>query len=449
MPPADDQTTPATPASRRQFLKTSTVAVAGAALASRANPAEAYEPFGENEIKVGLVGCGGRGTGAVAQLFNATGPIRLVAMADAFDFRLKESHERLTKQASEKGDGSAKVDVPESRRYTGLDAYKKVLESDCDLVVLATPPGFRPAQFEAAVEAEKHIFTEKPLAVDAPGIRKVLAAGKKAQEKGLAVQVGLQRHHEPKYQETVQQLHDGAIGDILLTRVYWNSGGLWVRPREPGQTEMEYQVNNWFYFNWTCGGQLVEQHIHNIDVSNWVKQATPVDAQGQGGREVRTSKETGQIFDHHMVEFTYPDGSKMLSCCRHIDGAWGQVAEYAQGTNGTADISRGRIFGPDGKTVWRYKGRNVQGHQQEQLNLIDALRAGDLPNEIEYGAMSTMTAIMGRMATHSGKMIKWEEAINSDLNVGPERLAWDAEPPVLPDADGRYPVPVPGQAVVL
>lgn len=433
--------------SRRDFLKTSTV-VAGAALASQASTASAYSAFGDNEIKVGLIGCGGRGTGAVVQILNGEGPIRLVAMADAFETRLTDSLKRITNHADKKGDEKV-VDVPESRRYVGLDAYKQVLESDCDLVVLATPPGFRPAQFEAAVDAGKHVFAEKPVAVDAPGVRKVLAAGKKAEEKGLLVQIGLQRHHEPKYIETIKQLHEGAIGDILLTRVYWNSSGVWVRPRTPEQSEMQYQVNNWFYFLWTCGGQLVEQHIHNIDISNWVNEATPVEAQGQGGRQVRTSKETGHIFDHHMIEYTYPNGSKMLSCCRHIPGAWGQVGEFAEGTLGSAHINSGKIFDRDGKIVWRYKGRGVQGHQQEQLNLVKALRAGETPNETEFGALSTMTAIMGRMATHSGKRIKWEEAINSDLSLGPDTLAFDAEPPVSPDSDGRYPIPMPGKTVVL
>ncbi|MEM9187020.1 MAG: Gfo/Idh/MocA family oxidoreductase [Planctomycetota bacterium] len=442
------------PESRRKFLKVS-AALGGAAVFSQASSGQAatasgaYEPFSKKEIKVGLVGCGGRGTGAIRQILNAEGPIRLVAMADAFDYRLKSSLDTLKQVAGKEGKAEA-IDVPASRQHSGLDAYAKVIESDCDLVVLATPPGFRPAQFEAAVDAGKHVFMEKPVATDAPGIRRILAAGKKAEERGLAVQVGLQRRHEPKYLETVKRLHDGAIGDILLTRVYWNSSGVWVRGRKPEQTEMEYQVDNWYYFLWTCGGQIVEQHIHNLDVSNWVKQAIPVTAQGQGGREVRTSKATGQIFDHSMVEYTYPDGSKMLSCCRHVPGAWGQVAEYAHGTNGSANIGLGRILDANGKIVWRYKAkRSVQGHQQEQLNLIKALRAGEVPSETEYGALSTMTAIMGRMAAHSGKEIKWGEAINSDLDLGPKTLAWDAEAPVLPDADGRYPVPVPGKTVVI
>ena len=436
--------------SRRQFLKTSTAVAAGAAILSQASKAQAYEAFGDKEIKIGLIGCGGRGTGAVSQLFNAAGPIKLVAMGDAFDYRLKGSLNSLTNGIRKSDRNLADyIDVPESRQHVGLDAYQKVLESDCDVVVLATPPGFRPDQFEAAIDAGKHVFMEKPVAVDAPGIRKILAAGKKAEEKGLAVQVGLQRQHEPKYMETVKQLHEGAIGDIILTRVYWNSSGVWVRPRKEEQSELEYQVDNWYYFLWACGGQICEQHIHNLDVSNWVKQATPIEAQAQGGREVRTNKETGQIYDHTMVEYTYPDGSRMLSCCRHIPGAWGQVAEHAHGSTGTADISGGKIYDADGKLVWRYQGKRVQGHQQEQLDMVDNLRAGRVPSETEYGATSTMTAILGRMAAHSGKRVKWDEAINSDLSLASSMLSWDATPPVKPDEDGRYPVPVPGKAVVI
>jgi len=441
-------------ASRRQFLKASSAAVAGAAIVSQANLAHAYEAYGDREIKIGLIGCGGRGTGAVIQLFNGRGPIKLVAMADAFDFRLKDSLAQITRAAKRKaagGSGSLTdyVDVPESQQFVGLDAYEKVLASDCDLVVLATPPGFRPDQFDAAVEAGKHIFTEKPMAVDAPGVRKVLAAGRKAEEKGLAVQVGLQRRHEPKYIETVKRLHEEAIGDLVLTRVYWNGGGVWTRPRSAEQTEMEYQVNNWYYFFWVCGGQIVEQHIHNLDVANWVNQATPIEAQAQGGREVRTGKEHGQIFDHTMVEYTYPGGARMLSCCRHVQNAWGQVGEYAHGTKGTANIGGGKIYGADGKLIWKYEGRNVQGHQQEQLDMIDNLRAGRLPNETEYGALSTMTAVLGRMAAHSGQVIPWDKALSSDLSLGGGTLAWDATPPVVPDDQGRYPVPVPGKAQVL
>lgn len=441
-------------ASRRHFLAAGSAAVAGAALASNAlaqeNANKSSAAFGDNPIKVGLIGCGGRGTDAMGQIFNTPGPIKLVAMADAFDYRMNSALRRFEstvkkRAASDGGQLSDYFDVPEERRGLDLDGYKRVLDSDCDLVVMATPPGFRPEQFEAAIDAGKHVFMEKPVATDAPGIRRVLAAGEKAKEKGLAVAVGLQRRHEPKYLETIDLLHKGIIGDIVLSRVYWNSGGVWTRPRTAEQNEMQYQVENWYYFNWLCGDNITEQHIHNLDVGNWAKGMLPVEAQGQGGREVRTSKENGQIFDHHMVEYTYNDGTKMISQCRHIEGCAKNVSEHVHGTAGTADISAGQIFGPRGDLLWEYEGRNPQGHQQEQTDLIANLRSGKLPNETEYGAHSTMTSILGRMATYSGKVVKWDEAINSDLVLVPNNLTFASQPPVKPDDEGRYPVPVPGK----
>ncbi len=446
---------------RRSFLGATAATVVGAAAASQLSIARAANVSGSDEIRIGLVGCGGRGTGAVQQLFDAEGPVKLVAMGDAFDYRLNGSLQQLTKAAGARADQLGKspnefIDVPKERQFTGLDAYKKVMESDCQLVVLATPPGFRPDQFEAAINAGKHVFMEKPVATDAPGIRKVLAVNEKAKQKNLAVAVGLQRHHEPSYIETIKRLQDGAIGDIVLTRVYWNNDGLWVRPRKAGQTEMEYQTDNWFYFTWCGGDNIVEQHIHNIDVSNWLMGAHPVQANGMGGRQVRTSKDTGQVYDHHFVEFTYGDtpfgnGATMVSQCRHIPGSWSQVGELAHGTKGTANISRGVIYETADfkKPTWKYRGPGVNGHHQEQLNLIASLRKGDIPNECEQGAYSTMTAIMGRMATYGGKVVRWDEALGSNLSLGPKVLAWDAEAPVQPDADGRYPVAMPGQTVVL
>ncbi|QDU90596.1 Inositol 2-dehydrogenase [Pirellulimonas nuda] len=444
---------------RRSFLGASAAAAAGVAAASQLSIARAAKVAGSDEIRIGLVGCGGRGTGALQQLFEAQGPVKLVAMGDAFEYRLSGSHKQLTAAAGKKADELGKsasdlMDVPKDRQFIGLDAYKQVMDADCHLVVLATPPGFRPAQFEAAIEAGKHVFMEKPVATDAPGIRKVLEVGEKAKQKNLAVAVGLQRHHEPSYIETIKRLQDGAIGDIVLTRVYWNNDGLWVRPRKTGQTEMEYQTDNWFYFTWCGGDNIVEQHIHNIDVSNWLMGTHPVEANGMGGRQVRTSKDTGQVYDHHFVEFTYGDtpygnGATMMSQCRHIPGTWNQVGEFAHGTKGTANIARAMIYGADGKPAWRYRGPGVSGHQQEQLDLITSLRNGDIPNEVEQGAHSTMTAIMGRMATYGGKVVKWDDALNSTLSLGPKTLAWDAEAPVQPDADGRYPVAIPGKTVVL
>ncbi len=446
---------------RREFVKASSaLALGGAAVATGLSTVRAGQALGDKEIKVALIGCGGRGNDAAVQALSTNGKVTLWAMADAFDKRIEQSLDRISRTLEQRwgsdaiDKAAAAVQVPAERQFAGLDAYQQAIDSGVDVVIHATPPGFRPQHVEAAIKAGKHVFTEKPVAVDAPGIRKILAAGKMAEEKGLCVGVGLQRRHDPAYIETVKRLQDGAIGDILLTRVYWNSGPLWLRTRgdfyksyghEP--TEMEYQVNNWYYFDWLCGDHIVEQHIHNIDVSNWVKQAHPISAQGAGGRERRTSPDFGQIFDHHVVEFTYPDGSTMLSECRHMDGCWNQVAEFATGSKGRSNISGGMIKSPEGE--WKYDGERADPYQLEHDHLFAAIREGKPYNEAEYGAHSTMTAIMGRMATYSGKMMEWDEAINSEIDLSPKEYNFAAAPPVVPDAKGNYPVPVPGVTKVV
>jgi predicted dehydrogenase len=329
----------------------------------------------------------------------------------------------------------------------GFDAYKQAIDSGADLVILATPPGFRPMQFEAAVQAGKHIFAEKPIAVDAPGVRRFMAANNEAKNKNLMVAIGLQRRHDKRYVEAIKRLQDGAIGDIITTRVYWNGGGLWMNPREPEQTEMEYQMRNWYYFVWLCGDHIVEQHIHNLDISNWLRGMTPIEAHGLGGRQVRTGKEYGQIFDHHAVEYTYPDGTKMFSQCCHINGSWSAVSEHAHGSKGTADLDDGArgptINGPDGR--WRSDADRVDNHHQEHHDMFAALRRGEIYNEGDYGAESTMTAILGRMATYSGKVVRWDAALKSGEDLSPAAYDFAATPPVVPDSDGYYPVPVPGK----
>lgn len=435
--------------SRRDFIKKSSILVAGGAVAaSSLSVARAAHAFGSDEIKIGLIGCGGRGTGAATQALNSVkkedikpnGSMRLIAMADAFEDRLQGALRGI------KGQHGDLVDVPKERQFVGFDGYKGVLDSDIDLVIMATPPGFRPLHFEAAIAANKHVFAEKPVATDAPGIRRFLAAVEESKKKNLAVQIGLQRHHEKRYQETINRLKDGAIGDIVTTRVYWNGGGVWVRPRQEGQTELEYQMRNWYYFNWLCGDHIDEQHIHNLDVSNWLVGDHPVECNGMGGREVRTGSEYGQIFDHHFCEYTYANGVKMFSQCRHIKGCWNSVSEHAHGTKGYADISGAKIYKANGEIAWEFGRGGGGGHQEEHYDLFAALRRGEIPNEGEYGAHSTMTAILGRMATYSGKVVKWNDAINS-----PHALAdfdslksYQDEAPVKPDDNGAYPVPVPG-----
>ncbi|HVX16087.1 MAG TPA: Gfo/Idh/MocA family oxidoreductase [Pirellulales bacterium] len=411
--------------SRRDFLKTSSAAVIGGGLVGSLGVVRSAHAGGDDTIKIGLIGCGGRGSGAIRDAMSTDHKVKLVAMGDAFEDRLNGSLGAIQKE----GNFAAKIDVPKERQFVGFDAYKKVLDAGVDLVILATPPGFRPIHFAAAVDAGKHVFMEKPVAVDAPGVRAVLEAAKKAKEKGLGVGVGLQRRHQKGYIETIQRLQDGAIGDIVSMRAYWNGAGVWVNPRRPGQTEMEYQMRNWYYFNWLCGDHIVEQHIHNLDVINWLKGAYPVRAQGMGGRQVRTGEEYGEIYDHHAVEFEYADGSRMFSYCRHIPNCWDSVSEYAQGTKGAADISGYRID-VKGSDSWRYRGENKNPYVVEHHDLIASILSGKPYNEAESGALSTMTAIYGRMCTYSGKMISWDEALNSQISLAPKQYAWDAAAPV-------------------
>jgi myo-inositol 2-dehydrogenase / D-chiro-inositol 1-dehydrogenase len=305
------------------------------------------------------------------------------------------------------------------------------------------------------VNAGKHVFMEKPVATDGPGVRKVLAAAAKAKEKNLGVGVGLQRRHQAAYIETIKRLQDGAIGDIHSTRVYWNGSTPWVHSREElaqkyGRplTEMEFQLRNWYYFTWICGDHIVEQHIHNMDVINWLKNAYPVKASGLGGCQVRKGPQYGETFDHHAVEFEYADGSRMFSQCRHIPGCWNSVSEHAQGTKGTADISGARINVAGGDN-WRYKGPTPDPYQVEHDDLFASIRAGQPLNEGEWGAKSSLTAILGRMATYSGKEVKWDQALESEINLAPDTFAFDANPKSLPDAQGLYQLAVPGLTKVV
>jgi myo-inositol 2-dehydrogenase / D-chiro-inositol 1-dehydrogenase len=425
--------------SRRDFLKETTAVAASVTLAGGLNIARSAYAAGSDELKLALVGCGGRGTGAAVNALKTKANVKLVAMADAFKDSVDNSLISLQKACKDR------VDVPEDRKFVGLDAYQKAIDSGVDLVLLCTPPGFRPAQFEAAVKAGKHVFLEKPVATDAVGVRRVMAANEEAKKKGLVVGVGHHLRHEPKHFELVQKIHDGAIGKLQFMRVYFDSYGVWVRKRKPDQTEMQYQVRNWYYFNWLSGDHIVEQHVHDIDVGNWIAKGHPIEAQGNGGRQVRIGKDFGEIFDNHSVEFTYPDGVKMFSYCRHIPNCWNSFAQHAQGTSGKADFKGQGETGLfiDGQEPVRWK-QGADGHQLEWDDLMAALMAGKLYNEADWATESTMTAILGRMATYSGKVVSWDTAINSELDLSPERLAWDAEPRVKPDADGCYACAVPG-----
>ena len=437
--------------SRRTFLKNTAAAAAGAAMLSSLS--SSVFAAGDDAVKVGLVGVGGRGTGAAGQALSTDGRVKLVAVGDAFadviDYGLNQVANSVKGKPNE-------FKVEDVQKYSGFDAYKQVIDSDIDMVILATPPGFRPIHFGYAVDKGRHVFMEKPVATDSAGVRSVLENAKRAKLKDLKVGVGLQRRHESSYIELMKQVHDGVIGDVIASRVYWNGGGVWEpkKTRDQVKTEMEYQMWNWYYYNWLCGDHITEQHIHNLDIGNWMKNAYPVSANGMGGRQVRTDKRYGEIYDHHAVEFTYADGSKMFSQCRHIQGCWSAVEEHAHGTKGTIHLGGGNARGcyiemPNGDKITS-KAAYENPYQVEHDDLFKAIRtnAPDY-NEAEYGAMSTMTSILGRLCTYSGKVLTMEQALNSEISIMPKSFAFDAEAPVKPNENGEYPIAVPGQSVVV
>jgi predicted dehydrogenase len=426
---------------RRDFLKT-TAAIAGGTVLSSVPLVGAFAA-GSDVIKVALIGCGGRGTGATFDALSSGFNIKVVALADAFKDNLDSTYKTL------KDKWQDKIDVPEKNKFVGFDAYKEAIKL-ADVVILATPPGFRPIHFEEAVRQGKHVFMEKPVAVDIPGIRKVLAAAEIAKKKKLNVVVGLQRRYQTNYREAIKRIHEGAIGDVVSGQVYWNSGGVWVRPRKQGQTEMDYQMRNWYYFNWLCGDHIVEQHVHNIDIANWVKGAYPVRIQGTGSRAHRTGKEYGEIYDNFALELTYPDNSVVYSQCAHFEGVTNRVDEQFQATKGRAYLSangQAVLWDAKGNEIYRHEPKgNPNPYQQEHKELFDAISKGEYKfDNAEYGAYSTLTGIIGRIACYTGKVIKWDAALKSEIDIMPTNYAWDALPKILPKEDGSYPVAIPGQ----
>ncbi len=398
------------------------------------------------EIKVALVGCGGRGTGAANQALQADPDTRLVAMADAFSDRLEDSYKGLSARYADSG----QLQVTEGSKFVGFDGYRKAIDM-ADVVILTTPPGFRPLHFDYAVKQGKHVFMEKPLATDVAGIKQILESAKMAREKKLNVVVGLQRHYQESYKAVKSLVDKGKVGRIVSGQVYWNSAGVWVRPRQYQQTELEYQMRNWYYFTWVCGDHIVEQHIHNIDVANWFIGATPISAQGMGGREVRKGKDHGQIFDHHFVEFTYPDGQVISSQCRHQPGCLNRVEEIFQGTKANIRVHGGN-YGEvkstkNGSIIYNHDGTNdINPYQQEHNELFAAIKAGTYEfDDVEMGANASMSAILGRMATYSGQLISWDEAMATDHRLTKDLSSFNDEAPVLPDERGVYPIAVPGK----
>lgn len=415
---------------RRTFLTTTAMTAATHAFASG----------GSSDIKIALIGCGGRGTGACNQALTAGSTIKLVALVDPLEGKAQAALDIL------KTKHEGQVDVPPDQVFTNFEDYKRAFDL-ADVVLITTPPGPRPFLFEEAIKAGKHVFMEKPVAVDAAGVRRVLATAEEAKKKKLNVCVGFQRHYDPNYIDAVKRIHDGEIGDLVYGRVYWNGSSRPGYPREEGESELHYQIRNWYFFTWMSGDHILEQHCHNLDVANWVLQGRmPVKAVGQGGRQVRRAKENGTIFDHHTVEFEYDNGFRLLSQCCQIGGKCQRdVSEHFHGIKGSADLGNGAKFLINGEPPGGKRSRNkYDPYQLEHDAFFENIRTGKLRIDAEYAAYSTLMGVMGRMATYTGQVITWEQALNSQEVLVPDNITWGTEPPVKPDVDGWYPVAIPG-----
>ncbi len=441
---------------RREFLARSATLTAAAGLASGVSVGRSAHAAGSDELKIALIGCGGRGTGAARDALSTAGPIKLVAMADVFEDRLQRSLKGL-KAINEIGE---RVDVPAERQFIGFDAYRQMLTLDLDVVLLATPPAFRPLHYAAAIGAGKHVFMEKPCCVDGPGFRSLMETNKQADEKDLKVVVGLQRRHQQSYLEGMKRVHDGEVGDIILIRTYFNmpAGGPSSDRRPSEMSEMEWQIRRWNFFTWLSGDHIVEQAVHEIDIANWMKKdEPPIKANGLGGRQVRTGCGNGQIFDHHFVEYVYADGSRHYAQAKQQPGGWSHVSDNVHGTKGMLTVGSGP-YGMGGPADYSSGADRadrtkpaVSPYQQEHQDLVDAIRQGKRLNDGWHGAKSSMTAALGRMVTYSGDEITWEQATQSNLELAPglDKFVLGGTPPVVPDADGNYPIAMPGFTKVL
>jgi myo-inositol 2-dehydrogenase / D-chiro-inositol 1-dehydrogenase len=420
---------------RRDFLKTGSLA-ASVALAASATGVHAQGP---DEIKVGLIGCGGRGSGAIRDSLKADKSIRVHAVGDVFLDKAERQAKSLTTEFKNRTNLTG-------RAFGGVDAFKEVIDSGVDLVILATPPGFRPAHLQYAVEKGKHIFCEKPVAVDGPGIRKVMELVEISKKKNLAIVAGTQRRHQKAYLEVYKRIQNGDIGDIVGGRCAWNNEGIWFNKRKEGESDIEYQMRNWYHFLWVCGDHIVEQHIHNLDVINWFTGQHPVRCTGMGGRMGGTNarpngdaNEVGHIFDHFAVEYEYAKGVKISSYCRHYPGP-GDVSEMVIGTKGTIKTASGGFYTLNGEEIYspEQDGKDTSPYVLEHVDLIASIKNGKHLNELQQVAESTLTAIMGRMSTYTGVALKWEQAMASKEDTFPKDFTLKGKNPIGP-------VPQPGK----
>ena len=414
--------------SRREFIKHSTVIAAGAAAVPLLLNTKSSAAAPGDTLRVGLIGCGGRGTGAAKQALNADKNVVLTAMGDVFEERIQEKL-RVLKADSEVGE---RVQVKPENCFTGLDAYKQVIASGVDVVLLTSPPGFRPIHLKAAIEAGKHAFAEKPMAVDAPGVRSVLASAAEARRRGLAIGAGYCWRYNLAERAVMEQIHNGAIGEVRSTYGTYLTGGLWSKPRQPGWSDVEWQLRNWLYFAWLSGDHLVEQAAHTVDKLLWtMKDEPPVKALALGGRQVRTGAEFGHIYDHFAVTYEFASGTRGFVFCRQQSGCANDNSDTIYGSKGKARIPGfGGMPFIKGETDWRYRGPRPDMYQVEHNELFASIRADKPINDGTWMAHSTLAAIMGRMAAYTGQEVTWDEAQNSKEELMQEKLSLGQPLPV-------------------
>ena len=441
--------------SRRGFLAR-TAALAGAGAAASLALQRSVHAAGSDVIKIGLIGCGGRGSGAVLSALSVNPAARLTAMSDAFRDRMVRARDNIIKRLVRDKVGvqtpGDQLTVDDDHLFDGFHGYERLLESGVDVVLLAEPPHFRPMHAEASVDAGVHVFAEKPMAVDAPGVRKILSSGQKAKEKNLSFVSGFETRYSAAAREAVRRVHDGAIGEITSIEVNFNTGPLWHRGREPDWTEMQFQMRNWYYFTWLSGDHLVEQHVHLEDFVAWIMHdEAPMHAWGIGGRQSRVEGKWGDIYDHHGVVYEYPSGTRVYAFCRQQANTYNEVSKRVFGTKGRLVPGRAgwSSYVIDGENSWTAP--KEAGHPELTTfrEMFAGIESGKPINDSLSMSRSTMLAILGRMATHGGQRVTWDDAINSDLDLSPKSYAWDADPPVMPGPDGQYPVAIPGMTKAL
>lgn len=425
----------ATSWSRREFLKQS--AVTGAAAVGALSLARSAHAAGDDTIKIGLIGCGGRGSGAADNAMNAGKDVRLTAMADVFDDRLQDSRQRLKKMKPEQ------VAVDDDHCFVGFDAYEKLIHSGVDVVLIAAASHFHPVMLKAAIDAGKHVFCEKPHGIDAPGVKIAMAAAEEAQKKKLCLATGLCWRSDPGVRETMKRVRDGAIGEIIAIQETYVGTPYVLRERQPGWNEMQFQMQNWYHFNWLSGDQTAQQLIHSLDKASWaLGDVPPVKAWGMGGRQVCVEPKYGDQFDHHATVFEYANGVRVFGYTRDMLGCYNEVSDVILGTKGRALMPQSPRI--EGQNAWRYKGKPSNMYDVEHRELFDAIRAGKTINNGAYTCLSSMLAILAQMVCYTGRQITWEQAMQSNLDFALPRYDWDVDPPVKPGPNGQYPAPMPG-----